>query len=73
MAGSIKLFQMFQKCQKLIGIYPFQPNETRRSFIMRKAVILPSVPYLVCDGSSMNAITIYFLLIWQSGKNHNVL
>lgn len=61
MADSVKLFQFFQICQKFMAIFPSHSDETRRSLIIRRtlvllgmaAYVLPTAAYLIFDAQSM--------------------
>lgn len=61
MAGSIKLFQLFQKFHQTLGIYPTQVNQKHHLIISRRAIfligstqyILSTAGYLVFEAQSM--------------------
>lgn len=61
MVGLVKSFQFFQKCQSCIGITPFHPDETRRSIIAKRTILLfgnavfviPTAAYLVFAAQTM--------------------
>lgn len=46
MAGSVKLFQFFQKFQRILGIYPSQSGRKQRSMILRRTVYLIGISQL---------------------------